>query len=270
MKKALLFTAAIVVIVLVGSSCLYGYFATKEKRAASVPWSAGLGSLDDAPRHFPLVTQSAGATKLVALASRAHIDMVPRYHARDTDKAMKPNEQGADVRKALGDYIKEQFERSGDAIDAPPPLAAHYLAENDAALNAVRDHLLSGAPIAWDTNVREGVDQPLPNLLGIMHLQRALAARALDKARRNDPAAWDDLHASWELNRSLWHRPDLISILIALATTRMSNAAARNAATGAGLARRNIFVRLPPGDGGIAAGGGVDDSSDQAPALVRG
>jgi len=60
-----------------------------------------------------------------------------------------------------------------------------------------------------------------------MFLQRMLIARALEKARNNDPASWNELRASWELSRGLWSRSDLMSILIALSSTRMSNAAAR-------------------------------------------
>ncbi len=228
MKKALLFVVAIIVLVVGGWFVALRYYEAKETRAAQVAW-VGLGSVDATPQRFPDVKQSAGATKLVALASAAHIDMEPRYRARDVNTQTKPapDAQTIEVRKALGDYIKEQFERTGDAIDAPPPVAAHYLAENDAALNAIRDHILSGATIAWDTKLTDGFDQPIPNLISMMHLQRAFSARALEKARRNDPAAWDELHASWELNRSLWSRPDLLSALIALASTRMSNGAAR-------------------------------------------
>ena len=228
MKKALLFVVAVAVLLGGGWFFALRYCEARETRAARAAW-VGLGSVDAAPQRYPEVKQSDGATKLVALASAAHIDMVPRYRAKDVNTETKPapDAETMAVRKALGDYIKAQFERVGDAIDAPPPLAARYLAGNDAALNAIRDHLLSGAPITWDAKLSDGFDQPIPNLLGVMHLQRAFSARALDKARRNDPAAWDDLHASWELNRSLWSRPELLSTLIALASTRMSNGAAR-------------------------------------------
>jgi hypothetical protein len=194
------------------------YYEAKETRAAQLAW-AGLGSVDGVPQRFPAAKPSAGAAKLVALAAAVHIDFGPRDPARSA--ASKP------LSEAISEYLKAQLERGGDAIDAPPPFVATYLADNEKALDAVRDHLLSGAPVTWESNVREGFDAPIPNLLGHMQLQRILAARALDKARRNDPAAWNELRASWELNRGLWNRPDLISILIALATTRMSNAAAR-------------------------------------------
>lgn len=214
MKKALLFVVAVVVVVVGGWFLAWRYYASTEAHAGKVAW-AGLGAVDSVPQRFPEGKQSAGATKLVSLASAVHIDFGSR------SSASKP------LVEAISNYLKTQLECGGDAIDAPPPLVAQYLADNEKALDAVRDHLLSGAPVAWETSVRRGFEAPIPNVSGHMNLQKVLAARALDKARRNDPAAWDELHASWELNRGLWTRPDLISILIALTTTRMSNAAAR-------------------------------------------
>jgi len=222
MKKALLSIVAVGVIAWVG---LWGFSRMKENQSASKAWPGNLGPLDAAAQRFPAAEQSPGATKLVQLAAAADIDMAQR--TRET--AVKPSDDPkvSASRTVLGEYLKAQFERSGDAIDAPPPAAAQYLAQHDAALSAVRDHLLSGAPIVWETKLREGFNAPIPNLVGQMHLHRAFAARALDKARQNDPGAWNELRASWELNRGLWKRPDLLSILIALATTRMDAAAAR-------------------------------------------
>jgi len=226
MKKALLSVVAVVILAFIGWLAFLGYATRQEHRAADVGWPSSLGLLDEVPKRFPDAEQSAGATKLVQLASAAHLELRPRERMGSV-ATPKPGDVNVIARKAIGEYVKTQFERSGDAIDAPPPPAAQYLAENEAALNAVRDHLLSGAPIVWETKLSRGFNAPIPNLSGLINLQKVLAARALDKARRNDAAAWDELHASWELNRGVWHRPDLISILIAIASTRMSNAAAR-------------------------------------------
>lgn len=224
MRKALLSVVAVAILGLIGWLSVRSYARICEDRAAGMPWPGGLGRLDAVPKRFPVTEQSAGATKLVQLASAAQIDLAVRERL---GTAKPPDARFEAARTAISDYVKTQFERSGDAIDAPPPPAAHYLAENEQALNAVRDHLLSGTPIVWETNISEGFEAPIPNSAGHMNLQKILAARALDKARRNDPAAWDELHASWKLNRVLWQRPDLISIVVATASTRMSNAAAR-------------------------------------------
>lgn len=208
-----------VVVLVVGAWVTVWVLGTLELRQnVSRKWAAGLGRVDDVPKRFPAAEQSEGATRLVQLADAAGVNLLPKKRG---------SAQPQDLRKAIGDYTKAQFERSGDAIDAPPPAVARYLAANAAALDAVRDHILGGAPIVWETRVTGGFDQPAPNLVGHMDLQRVLMARAFDKARVNDPGAWNELRASWELDRGLWLRPDLISILVALGSTRMQNAAAR-------------------------------------------
>ena len=224
MRKALLAVVALVVIVVGGWFAVRAYATTRENRAAAVIWPAHLGSLAEVPKRFPDTEQSEGATKLIALASAAHVNLAPRN--RSSMPEAKPDPM-LPTRKAIGEYVQAQMERSGDAIDAPPPAVAQYLAENEAALDAIRDHVLGGAPIVWESKISKGWDAPIPNMAGHMALQKIFAARALDKARRGDASAWEDLRASWRLNRGLWSRPDMISILIALASSRIGNAAAR-------------------------------------------
>jgi len=49
---------------------------------------------------------------------------------------------------------------------------------------------------------------------------------ALTKARAEDPAAWEDLHARWKLARALDGHPQMMAQTAALATARMINAVA--------------------------------------------
>src|SRR6185436_12159398 len=176
MRKALLSVIAVAVLVVVGWLGVVGYARMQENRAAETPWPGDLGPLAAAPKRFPVVEQSAGATKLVQLASAAHVELAPRQRLGKVSMTSKPADAKAiALRRAIGDYVKSQFERSGDAIDAPPPPAAQYLAENEQALNAVRDHLLSGMPIVWETKLSEGFDATIPNPAGQMNLQKILA-----------------------------------------------------------------------------------------------
>lgn len=160
--------------------------------------------------------QSADATKLVQLAAAADIELRPG--------AAHPNDAAnLERREAFDRYLRAQLERSGDSIDAPPPAVAKYLADNAADIDAIRDHLLGGTKIAWDARKTE----PMPHHYGHLQLQRVLIARALDKARTGDAAAWEDLRASWQLNLPLWERPEILTALVALSASRMSNAAMR-------------------------------------------
>jgi len=224
MRKALLAVAALVVVVVGGWVAVRAYATTRENRAAAVAWPAKLGSLADVPKRFPDTEQSESATKLIEIAKSAHLDLAPRVRSSTPETKSDPMKA---IRKETGEYVKAQLQRSGDAIDAPPPAVARYLAENAAALDAARDHILSGAPITWESKLSKGWDAPIPNLAGHMALQKMFAARALDKARNNDASAWEDLRASWRLNRGLWSRPDMISIIIALESSRIVNGAAR-------------------------------------------
>lgn len=225
MRKALVAVVALVGVVVGWWFAVRAYATTREHRAAAVIWPAKLGSLSEVPKRFPDTEQSEGATKLIALASAAHVNLAPRNRSSSMPET-KPDPMQA-TRKAIGEYVQTQLERSGDAIDAPPPAVADYLAENGAALDAIRDHVLSGVPIVWESKISKGFDAPIPNLTGHMALQKIFAARALDKARSKDASAWEDLRASWRLNRGLWSRPDMISIIIALGSSRIGNAAAR-------------------------------------------
>jgi pimeloyl-ACP methyl ester carboxylesterase len=95
--------------------------------------------------------------------------------------------------------------------------------ERDAALSSLRAFLLARNAIVWPTDVAAAAQAPMPNLSGHYTLTRLLVAHAL-----GSPAtASDDLCAAWRLQRALWHRPELISKMVALAGTRMVNAAAR-------------------------------------------
>jgi hypothetical protein len=59
-----------------------------------------------------------------------------------------------------------------------------------------------------------------------MTMARVLVASALGKARANDPAAWDDLHAVWKLARTLDGHPQMMAQTAALSMARMVNAVA--------------------------------------------
>src|SRR5262249_57138600 len=59
-----------------------------------------------------------------------------------------------------------------------------------------------------------------------MAIARSLVASALMKARANDPAAWEDLHALWNLARSLDGQPQMMMQTAAFSMARMINAVA--------------------------------------------
>lgn len=229
MKKVVLAVAAVVAVAVlawVASAAGGGYVA---KQSAAKIWPATLGSLTEVPKRFPVQKQNAAATKLVQLAAAANVSVGP---LKPGDKRRNLHRDATDrLLTEVGLYVTAELERPGDAIEAPPANVAQYLETSDAQLTAVRQHLIHGGELQWATDVPRGYSAPIPNLLGHLHLQRLLIARALDRARAGNVAAWDELHASWELSRGLWGRPELISNMIALASMRMMNAAVRKMPT---------------------------------------
>ena len=175
--------------------------------SAQLRWPLGLGTLDDVPQRYPPRLASNDAARLTALAAAAGVDL-----------SMPPARPRVD-RASLNRWLDAQLTRADDRVDPPPP----ELALNEAALAGLRAYLLGRTAIVWPTDVVAAAQAPLPNLFGHYTLTRLFIAHAL----LSPAMASDDLCAAWHLQRALWHRPELISKQVALAGTRMINAAAR-------------------------------------------
>jgi hypothetical protein len=223
MKKAILIVVAVPVV----AWCVLAILAVSmERSAVARPWPNGLGGLDSVAARYPeRAAATPAAVALTRLTVPLGVDITPRA---DRKPGMPPpSRKDFDaIKMPLHDYLTKQVERPSTAIDDAPPAVAAYFDAHRAQLDAVRAHILSGAPIAWTVQLQRGLDMPIPNLLGHMELARLFVTDALMKAKHGDAAAWDDLHAVWQLDAGLRPRPDLISQLIALASTRMTNAAA--------------------------------------------
>jgi len=223
MKKVI----AIVVAVPLLAWCLLSLAATWMQRSvAARPWPSELGSLDSVAARYPERDASTpAAVALTRLAVPLGVDLAPR-DGRRVVAPLPTRKEFQAIKQPLAQYLDAQVVRPSNAIDDAPPALAAYLASHRAQLDAVRAQLLAGAPVGWKQQLSRGIDAPIPNLLGHMELARLFVADALLKARAGDAAAWDDLHALWMLDAGLRSRPDLISQLIALASARMTNAAA--------------------------------------------
>jgi len=184
------------------------------ERIGEEQWPAGLGTLASVETRYPPQKTNDGARRLVALAAPLGISF--------QTSADKPEP----VRTAIGEYVKAEHGRADAAIGEPPAEVQTYLAAHETEIDALRDHLLHGAPIVWDLDLSQGFDAPLPSLAGHMHVVRLLTTRALQRGRGNDARSWDDLHAAWRVAQILEPRPELISQLVALAITRFVNGAA--------------------------------------------
>lgn len=190
MKKAALIV--VVAISLVGWAVLW--FRNEDAVAVSAarPWPGGMGTLDAAAERWPKLQANGASVKLTALAT-----------------ALPKNE-------AIDDFVAREITRGELTIGEPPALPD---------VSAIRELLLR-EPVVWERHDDIGGKEAVAMRATQMTVARALVASALAKARANDRAAWDDLHAVWKLARTLDGHPQMMAQTAALSMTRMVNAVA--------------------------------------------
>ena len=189
MKKLLIVVVVIALVVWVVT-----WFRAPKAVATSAakPWPGGMGTLASVADRLPPQQANGASVKLTALAN-----------------ALPKND-------AIGEFVARETARGELTIGEPPALPD---------VSALRELLLR-EPIVWKR--QEGIDHPDTEAMRVVQLTaaRALVASALAKARANDPAAWEDLHAAWKLGRALEGHPQVMAQTAALTTSRMINAAA--------------------------------------------
>jgi hypothetical protein len=188
MKKVLVVVAAIALVVWVIS-----WFRTPEAVATSAArsWPGGMGGLG--ADRLPQQKANEASVKLAALAN------------------------GLPKNEAVDEFVRREIARGELSIGGAPVVPD---------VSAIRDLLLQ-EPVVWEH--REGIgggNDANAERTVQMTTARVLVASALAKARANDPAAWEDLHAAWKLAQSLDGHPQVMAQTAALTTARMINAVA--------------------------------------------
>jgi hypothetical protein len=190
MKKVLIVAAVIALLVWVIS-----WFRVPDavKSSASRSWPGGMGKLDDAAGRLQPLHANAASMKLTTLAN-----------------ALPQSE-------AIDEFTAQEIARDNLTIGQPPSLPN---------VTAIRELLLR-EPIVWERHEGIGGGNDMTALrTAQMTVARTLIASALTKARANDPVAWDDLHAVWNLARSLDGHPQMMMQTAAFSMARMINAVA--------------------------------------------
>jgi len=190
MKKAALIVA--IVVGLVGSVGLWFRDQNAVNTSAARPWPGEMGAFDVVGERWPQLKANGSSVKLTTLA-----------------KVLPKNE-------AVDGFVTREITRGEIAIGEAPALAD---------VSAIRELLLR-EPVVWESRVKFD-DTDVAAMRGLqITVARALVASALTKARANDPAAWDDLHAVWNLARTLDGHPQMMAQTAALSMDRMINAVA--------------------------------------------
>jgi len=154
-----------------------------------------------------LVTNWPSAEFIKQFADRDENESASRVMA--TTERFRDDLQAA--RAALSDYI-----RYGKT--PPPPI----LQKHANTIRTLRAQIVSNPPPVWLLQIDDILEPPAPPLTLHMRLFQLFGADALAQhASGNNATAWADLHAAWILARSLWDRPETMSIATALAGSRM-------------------------------------------------
>jgi hypothetical protein len=189
MRKALVLLVVLAAMVYVAS----WFWAGDEVAAAAArPWPDGLGTLAAVPDRYPPRHENEAARKLTKLAG-----------------SITENE-------AITSYVRQEIARGKLTIAEPPRIAD---------VSAIRELLLH-EPVVWESNLLQQHGGLLLKVAMYRSLMRVLVANALGHARRHDAAAWEDLHAAWNLTKSLDGHPQLILQIMAMSMTRAINAVA--------------------------------------------
>ena len=190
MKKLLMVVVAIALVIWVIS-----WFRAPAAVATSAArtWPGGMGTLDSVGDRVKPQQANDAAKKLIALANA-----LPKNEAAD-------------------EFVAREIARGELTIGEAPALP-------DVA--PIRELLLR-EPIVWQRTEGIGGDDDTQATRAVqMTVGRALVASALAKARANDAAAWEELHAAWKLARSLEGHPQMMTQTAALSIARMINAVA--------------------------------------------
>ncbi|MFN2406738.1 MAG: hypothetical protein ABR594_11845 [Pyrinomonadaceae bacterium] len=190
MKQALI----VVVVAITLAAWFFLWFRNEGAVATSTarPWPGGIGPLDTASNRWPSLKANEASVKFTELA-----------------KALPKSD-------VVDDFVEREITRGELTIGDPPALLD---------VSAIRELLLR-EPVVWERRM-EFDDTVVAEMRGVqMRVARALVASALTKARANDVAAWEDLHAAWKLARSLEDHPQMMAQTAVLTMARMINAVA--------------------------------------------
>jgi len=188
-KKALVVVVVLAAIVYIAS---WFWAGDQVDAAAARTWPDGLGTLAAVPGRYPPQHENNAARTLTKLAD-----------------SVAEND-------AVTAYVRQEIAR-GDLTIAEPPRIGD--------VSAIRDLLLR-EPVVWERDLMQQHGGLLPRVAMHLTLMRALVASALGHARQNDAAAWDDLHAAWNLTKALHAHPHLVLRVVAMSMTRAINAVA--------------------------------------------
>ena len=181
------------------------------EREVHAELEARWGSFDEVLERFPARREpNAAALELEELGGKMGISLAPSWRRERAGKVLA--DRGA------ASYVHDQFSRS--PTEPPEPLPEElraFIVQNEEHLRRI---LEIDTP-EWERDLESREMNGIPNLLGLLHINRVLTAWALDELREGRPEeALAIADAAWRLSSGLRREPHLVTRLIGIAQER--------------------------------------------------
>lgn len=217
-------------------------FAVMKHRSVMAVWEKEFGPLAKIPEKYPPVQMNESAKRLQSLVLELGIALQPDPGAQVPIVPEKARQGWADAKESLGEYVKDQSFKDTIGLDPMPENVSDYLSSHNATIEAIIDSLLLKEAPQWPfdlqaevvadvkrteytlaTEMPSGTDQTDRFAMGIIGIQRIMAAEGLRKMRIGDGAGVKrTMQALAVFNRGFVGRPVAIEGILYLSAWKMA------------------------------------------------
>lgn len=205
--------------VIVATALLAPAISRAGLREDELRWEQRFGPFEGLAEAHVLPSPNDSAKTLEGLARALGIDLVPKSRDRGTPHVpVRPDAKSPGAPPAEGRaWLAAEIARPEDRVAPIPAVVLEWHAAHQDTIEQVRHVLLAWKAPRWEEDLRDAGTAPLPNLFGLINLDKVLVADALIAESLGDTArAEADLEAAWNLARSLLDRAETISVLVSI------------------------------------------------------
>ena len=220
--------AFLVLLWLVGGNA----YARYRERQIEHAWIQSFGPRQRILDRYPKTRTNDTARRLEKLADPLGLDLTAQTRESWSDAvttAKAGQEEAEEGWQAISRYLTSQVEKPEAAIAPAPKDVEDFFEAYGTDLSALAAELATAPAPLWgfDPSLLSS-QRPIPNLIALMRLQKALLGGVLaHSGSKNLGASSQLLEASWKLNQKLRETPDIRCQVVALAIARLQVGALR-------------------------------------------
>ncbi len=169
--------------------------------------------------QFPVTETNDSARELDRLSTR--LGMVSSEQSKTTPQVDEQKAEAfAAIHEILGNYLESQEQKTGGPLEPVPAELTDFLAQHQAELDAVKQHLATAEAPVWEQDPERMADlssYALSSFLNLGRLNKLLLVEAIAHSQNNQPEEMLEVLAiAQKLHEPLKQRPDLLSYLTSL------------------------------------------------------